>query len=416
MNAVVPDLFKGVAVVIDNGIGSEELVDKIIGNIRTSGGHVITKLELPEPDYDLEHFARVSFFIMDWNLKSVDGAPLDASVPMPAGLMKSMVEENIAFLQRISASRHAPVVIFTNQEPQEVLDALEADPELHRRAQANHILIKRKTEVVDKLYEVLEGWAKETPSVLTLKTWERSYLKAANDLFVDLHDRHTFWPVMMWQTFDDDETPPAMEMGRLLNRLVESRMGPLELDLSAFIPVIEEQKATDEAGYRTSMYKVLEGERFVRDERLPGNLWAPGDVFSYEPEQGNTTYWMNIRAECDCLRGNDDLLLYLLQVKKVEDAEKDVDPKFGNFTTEKDNEAIVYAMFDGTTYSIKFKDMKLKKVKDIKKEFKRVGRLLPPFLTRAQQRYASYVQRPGVPRVPKVLCPVPDAPEAAAGQ
>lgn len=35
----------------------------------------------------------------------------------------------------------------------------------------------------------------------------------------------------------------------------------------------------------------------------------------------------------------------------------------------------------------------------------RVGRLLPPFVTRVQQRYASYLQRPGMPRIPEVFYP-----------
>lgn len=403
MSAVLPDLFKGVAVVIDNGIGQEEQVDKIIGNIKAGGGHVIERLSLPDADYDLEHFARVSFFIMDWNLVSVDGVPLEANIRMPDHLAKEMVADNIAFLRRISESRHAPVVIFTNEDPDAVREALKADADLYRRVEVNHILIRRKDDVVDKLFEVLEGWAKETPSVLTLKTWERAYHRAANGLFIDLHDRTTYWPVMMWQTFGEDGLPPDVEMGRLLNRLVEARMEPMELDLDPFVPGIEEAKAKDEAAYRESMYKVLEGERFLRADRLTDDLYAPGDFFSYKADDGNVTYWMNIRPECDCLRGSEDRLLYLLKAAPLEEAEKLIDKDFGTFTVEKDNEAIVYAMFGGITYSVRFKDMKTKTAKQIKKDMTREGRLLAPFLTRVQQRYSGYLQRPGLPRPPAAL-------------
>ena len=64
---------------------------------------------------------------------------------------------------------------------------------------------------------------------------------------------------------------------------------------------------------------------------------------------------------------------------------------------------VVYAMFDGATFSVKFKDMKIMKVKNIEKDARRVGRLLPPFLTRVQQRYAAYLQRPGLPRIPAAM-------------
>jgi hypothetical protein len=39
----------------------------------------------------------------------------------------------------------------------------------------------------------------------------------------------------------------------------------------------------------------------------------------------------------------------------------------------------------------------------------RIGRLLPPYLTRLQQRYAAYLQRPGLSRIPKAAWPIPPA-------
>lgn len=405
MNMVGPNLFKGIAVVIDNGIGSGEAIDRILQNIRDGGGHAIPLPALPSADYDLEHFSRVSFFIMDWNLaNNAEGIPLDAGVRLPDTLNKAMIAENIAFLKRLSQNRHAPVFIFTNEEPQTVIDELSADAELHKSVEESHILVKRKVEVTDKLYEVLEDWANSTPSVLTLKTWERNYVRAANDLFIDLHNRTPYWPVLLWQTFGADEIPPEVEMNKLLNRLVESRMGLLELNLGPFMEAVEEQSEKDAPAYRKAMYQVLEGERFLRNERLREDLYAPGDVFAFPvPGEDRKTYWINVRAECDCLRGGDDHQLYLLQAKAVENVEERIDKTFGNFSNEKDNEAIVFAMIDGQTFSVMFRDMKIKTLKQIKKDYTRVGRMLPPFITRVQQRYAAYMQRPGMPRIPPAL-------------
>lgn len=400
-----PNLFKGIAVVIDNGIGTGEAIDKILTTIRESGGHAIELLALPQADYDLEHFSRVSFFIMDWNLSNnSEGIPLDAGVRLPEGLDKAMIADNIAFLKRLSQSRHAPVFIFTNEEPERVREELSIDADLHKSVEESHILVMRKVDVTDKLYEVLEDWASRTPSVLTLKTWERGYLRAANDLFIDLHNRTPFWPVILWQTFGTDEIPPEVEMNKLLNRLVESRMGLLDLDLAPFMDAAEEQRKKDEAAYRKSMFRVLEGERFLRNDFLKENIFAPGDVFAFPVQDNRTSYWINIRAECDCLRGSDDLPLYLLQAKIVEKVDKRINREFGNFNDERDNEAMVFAMIDGQTFAVKFKDMKIKTIKQIGKDKAvRVGRLLPPFITRVQQRYAAYIQRPGMPRIPEAL-------------
>lgn len=404
MTAVVPHLFKGIAVVIDNGIGTEDAIDKILANIKKGGGHAIGLTERPAEDYDLEHFSRVSFFIMDWNLANDENGPLPAGVKLPGGLDDAMVADNIAFLKRLSKNRHAPVFIFTNEEPSEVEEKLSTDADLHRSVQESHILVRRKVDVTDRLYEVLEEWAQTTPSVLTLKTWEKNYLRAANDLFIDLQNRTPYWPVLLWQTFGEDGVPPNVEMNRLLNRLVEARSELLDLNLDAFVEQVEAQRKQSDADYRASMHKVLEGERFLRNERLQDGLYAPGDIFAFPVQGGQLSYYINVRAECDCLRGKDDMQLYLLQVKRVEDAAAQIDQRYGTFTGEKDNEAIVFAMIDGETYSIRFKDMKIKTLKVMDKEgASRVGRLLPPFITRVQQRYASYVQRPGMPRIPAAL-------------
>lgn len=398
MTAVGPNLFKGIALVIDNRIGKEIEIDAILDDIKAGGGHYVTLEALPGDADDLDHFDKVAFFIMDWNLLGEPG------VFMPSELKKAMVAQNVGFLKRLGRSRHAPVFIFTNDGPEEVIAELNVDEDLRRSVEEKHILVLRKSEVAGKLYEVLEqDYAANIPSVLTLKKWERAYHKAANQLFMDLHNRTPYWPVMMWQTFGADDVPPEYELARLINRLVEARMEPTDLDLSGFIPALDEQAKKDEGGYRASMYKVIEGERFLREERLKKDIFAPGDVFSYATEQGGISYYINIRAECDCLHGSDGTELYLLRAKEVQDAESLINPTFGNFTDERDGEAIVYAMFEGRTVAVQFKDMKVKTIKSMAKDYKRVGRLLPPFLTRVQQRYAAYIQRPGLPRIPAAM-------------
>ncbi|MRL68784.1 hypothetical protein [Brevundimonas sp. SPF441] len=163
------------------------------------------------------------------------------------------------------------------------------------------------------------------------------------------------------------------------------------------------EMATAKAGeYHQSMYRVMEGERFLRNERLIENIYAPRDVFCSVAE-AEKFYYMNIRAECDCLHGSDSTELYLLRAKIVPDAERRINQTFGNLTDEQDKEAIIYAMFDGNTFSVQFKDMKIREVKKVKKDYVRVGRLLPPFLTRIQQRYSAYIQRPGLPRIPAAM-------------
>lgn len=410
MTIVGPNLFKGVAVVIDNGIDEEESITQILDNIAKSGGHTIKLKEIPGGSFDLEHFSNAAFFVMDWNLlNGDDGKPLPREVTVPQALKKEMVARNIEFLKRLSKSRHAPVFIFTNEDTGEVEELLAAHEDLSRGAEESHILVKSKSDVLDKVYEVLEEWGNARPSVVTLKTWEKTLNKAANELFVDLHNKTPFWPVVFWQTFDADGVPQSSEMMRLLNRLVESRLGTPDLDLSSFGPALKQKQDADEAQYLKSVHMVLEGERFLRDARLEKGAYAPGDLFLLPNEKGPPSYYMNIRPECDCIRGGDDHELYLLKVREVDPV---INEEFGAITDELHNEAIVFAMLDGKTFSIKFKDIKVKKLKALRDY--RVGRLLAPFVTRVQQRYSTYLQRPGLPRVPPSLIKVPESNAVAA--
>jgi len=62
-------------------------------------------------------------------------------------------------------------------------------------------------------------------------------------------------------------------------------------------------------------------------------------------------------------------------------------------------------MLDGISFCFQFKNLIVGEWKEWKD--RRIGRLLPPYLTRLQQRYSAYLQRPGLTKIPKVLLPLP---------
>ena len=72
------------------------------------------------------------------------------------------------------------------------------------------------------------------------------------------------------------------------------------------------------------------------------------------------------------------------------------------FSDQRELELLVDAGFSPLE-AIQFRDLKPVKMKILNKNYARVGRLLPPFATRVQQRYAAYIQRPGLPRIPPAL-------------
>lgn len=400
------DLFKGIAVVIDDelDVAGSQIV-QIREGIEAGGGYVVPLTELPQEETDFENFRGASFFIMDWQLHGGAVADEDGeihSVAIPAGLAKKQLEEKIGFLKKLGIHRLAPVFIFTAEPIEVVTAALEGDEDLHYQKDIpSHIFVMNKGDVIQSgIFAVLHQWVEKTPSALVLKTWEREYERAKNALFVDFYSKSIYWPALLWQTFVDDSIPPSDELGRLITRILFSRMTPFHLDMAAFLPELEQHRLKDQKGYRDMLLKVLEGERFVRKEGLHVDSIAPGDVFKYKGK-----YWLNIRPDCDCVirEGEADIELYLLKGEKAgASVLAEINVERGLFQ-EKDAESIVFSMVDGESVVFKFKDIYLEKWSE--KRAKRIGRLLPPFLTRVQQRYSSYLQRPGLPKIPKAAMP-----------
>lgn len=408
------DLFNGIAVLIDDEYGDENAaISAIAKQISEAGGHVIGLTSLPEAQ-QIANLRGASFFVVDWNLDSKPIVGEDGSleaIHIPAGVREASAEKTRKFLKDLRDRRFAPVFIFTNEPVDTVIESLGQDAGLYVKDQPTHIFVKAKDEVLDQgVFAVLTEWVEKTPSALALKRWEQEYESAKNALFTEFHSKSIYWPAVLWQTFKEDGVPPSPELGRLISRNLLSRMTPFGMDMEVFMPAVEERRAKDPEAYRDMLCKVLEGERFVANSGLHQDSVSPGDVFKFKG-----SYWVNIRPDCDCVPrpGSRDPELYLLKGSKVSDGKllSALDIDYG-LVRERDNECVVFQMTDGISVSFKLNELTQKKWSEIKG--KRIGRLIPPFSTRLQQRYAAYLQRPGLPKIPKAAMPLEAVANAAA--
>ena len=206
------------------------------------------------------------------------------------------------------------------------------------------------------------------------------------------------WPKIIWKNSGEDGVNPSCELGEVITRNLHTRMAPFEF---------KEEFLKPNAGDRVSQQElrsVLEGERFVSKTGLHDNNIATGDVFT---KSGKKKLYINIRAECDCIPDRskkgatiDDVQLYFLVAEKLSHKDEDglYSKKRGNFA-ETDGECIVFCMHGNHTYRVKFNKLEIITWAEIKD--KRIGRLLPPYITRVQQRYSLYLQRQGLPRTPQ---------------
>jgi hypothetical protein len=411
-----PSLFHGIVVVIDDeidvaGSGIVELKNQI----EAAGCHVVPMSKLPE-SASIANLREVAFFILDWNLygQSLKVGAEDAPVAAPAGLKKQNAQKAIEFLKRLTEVCVAPVFIFTNEDVAEIEEQMKKHLELDHEGDPSRILVKSKGEVkAAGIFEVLSKWMKDAPAVYVLKKWERAYASAKNELFRDFYAKSVHWPLVLWNTYKEDNVPPSAELGNLIGRNVLSRMIPFDFDLGPFDGAFK-ALAADEGKSRDAVIKVLEGERFLPRNRLHGDTLAPGDVF----KKGGDFY-VNIRPDCDCIARDGmvqaEVKAYLLKGSKITNAKvaERFISKYGTIS-ESDTESVVFGLTGGTTVSFQFGTLLVEDSGGWLPN--RIGRLLPPYLTRLQQRYSAYLQRPGLSRIPKAALPIiapPATPSAA---
>ncbi len=378
------DLCNGVAVIIDDEINKEKAnINDLIAQIKSKNIPTVESKELLSKE-SIVHLGNISFLLLDWEL-----------LDLPKGVKSDASEgNNITFLKEFSKKCFVPVFIFTNEVVGHIKKVL-TDNGLYVEGNPNWIFVKKKEELIGgKLFSEIESWLKENPSVYVLKEWEKEYNTAKNHLFREFFEINPFWPNILCSAFSEDKVNPSNLLGDIISKNLRARMLPMNFQVAP---------APSKDIPESELKNVLEGERFIKNAGLIPESIAPGDIFKYPTGK----YSLNIRSECDCIPDRnkpdsklEDVDLYLLEgdVLTRKQIQKRYDPEYGQFR-DHDSDAVVFSMLDGKSYSFQFKGVTIEKWGELKD--KRLGRLVPPYITRIQQRYALYLHRQGIPRIPK---------------
>lgn len=406
----IKKLLSGIAIIIDDKIKKEDSQDLIL-NIRDKlkDNHIsiLEYKDLPD-DSEIQNFNNISFILLDWQL---------FERPEPGMLMDEtlFINNNIKFLKDIRKVSFTPVFIFSNQPPNSIIRKL-SEEGIYNEGSNNYIFIKQKKDIISDvddnlLFNEIENWLKETPSMYVLKEWEHSLNKAKRDLFWSFYEINHNWPSVLQKTFTDDGSDVNYELGNFIYKNISARTEQITFD-----DAIVNQE--DEDISKEDIRKVLEAERFIKKGVLP-DMPFTGDLFEYEVDGNGSKekrYYLNIRPECDIARQRNPKLYCLecriLDEQRINSGNGDqISFNEGNFI-EKSNNTYIPFVDDGKIIEVRFRNMRIlkweEKLKDengneIDKMFKetRIGRLLPPYITKVQQRYSFYLQRQGLPAIPE---------------
>ena len=448
----VVNLFQGIAVIFDDEINvPTSTISRIKENIQSKNIPVAVYKEPPRQEI-IPSLSNASFVILDWEYTNdeldIGG---DERVLKPAVLKQAQDESLILFIRELLRRVFIPVFIFSSYADK-VERTLEAEG-LWDRNKENRIFIKHKSDIQseDQLFAVIEEWLKAMPSVYVLKEWEKTLSKSKDAMFLELYGYSPNWAKIIWDMLKEDTIEHQREFGEFVTRSLNNRIGAFTFDedvINAHEDISPEE-----------LQRVVEGERYiayVRSNELHRNEEDECDLVP-QPEQAYTgdlfkcgnNYYLNIRAQCDLSRQADPLL-YCIKWKKLQarnivtDSISDIklqtdgtlvfsadkcysledmveickdktrlqefNHNFAKFkngvffrkgTFLERNDKVIIGCVAGEKVLQFDLNICIEKYNDVKD--KRIGRILPPYITRIQQKCSQNMVREGVMPMPKEL-------------
>ena len=435
----VEKLFQGIAVIFDDEISNS---DSTISNIKK----LIEKKNIPVAVYNemprreiIPSLSNASFVILDWDYNNSKlSMEREERLLVPAELQNEQDEDLIRFIKELLRHVFVPVFIFSSKSEDDIKTTL-IDEELWYNDKPNRIFIKQKNEINSEkqFFGAIEEWLKSMPSVYVLKEWEQQMSKSKDKMFLELYGYSPNWVKIIWDMCKEDAIENHHEFGEFIMRNMNNRIG-----LYTFK---EEIIGAERDISSKELIQVIEGERYLTYDEPPQQAY-PGDLFKV-----NNKYYLNIRAQCDLSRKkeNEDYnpRLYCVEGKKLKDKEivteyitmtkeeklnfgtdecfsledmreickdnlklEDFNKKFKNHRNKiffrngaflERNDKVIVGCVDREN-ALQFNlDIQIKDFKDLKG--RRIGRILPPYITRIQQKCAQNMIREGVMPIPDVL-------------
>lgn len=379
-------------VVDDHVYRGNDVINGIVKYLENDNHLPLVKYEALPDKIESICFSNLSFLLLDWELNTLvddDGLPIQ-----DATLKAQNARENVDFIKQVVDKVVIPIFIFSNEDVNSIKNTL-SEYNIIDDDEKSPIFILSKSELFDNdkkciMFDKVNEWLKDTPSIYVTQKWKTAYLEAINGMALDMREASPFWPNLLWACYKKDGVNPSEEISSLINQNALSRIQPVEFDEN----ILSCRKACDEHILKS----LFERQCFMRNEYL-GGLSSTGDIYKWQQK-----YFLNIRPSCDCVGRDKKNKIYLIKGDKVKDKEIQnglFNDKYGNFNEQ--SNFVIVGPIDGFFFRFKFKDIVLEDFEE--KKDKRIGRLLPPFITRVTQKYGLYIHRQGLPRLPKEVIP-----------
>lgn len=389
------NFFKSTALIVDDEIvqNNKSKANKIKSAFEELGTCFLIYQDIPDEIF-WDSFNNISFAILDWDLKK-ESDEIEGVV-MGATLKEEKIQSLIMFIKHLLKRYVIPVFIFSQQNTEMIIQALNNDEETKWAIDQKQLLIKSKNALTTKTVKRhLAKWYSSNPSVSLIKAVDKSITAAKSDLFYNMYKIGCKWPLALYQTIlkdnpaDIDEEINDFIISALIGRIENQ---PLEKDLFS-------KKYKCKCDEISKIYSLSKLFTYGIDKP---NVAHTGDLYIHiDDSTGKKKYLINITANCN-IRYNEFLVLQG-EVPESYEYNKTIG------IVEKVNTCSI-PFLDGNKY-ITFNLRKYKIIKcksggynkmtpPCKDEYQRIGRLMYPYINILQNKFSQYVCRQGITRHP----------------
>jgi len=397
MGKLFEELCKGPVFVIDDMIGEGDLVDQLIDEIEDNNLPVLRYKSIAEARNRLPGLLFSNFTVLDWVMDG-GGDALSVGVQIGEEGKTTSEEEVISFINELQKICLAPVFVLSAFNKDEIILKLKSAGIITEGK--NWVFVENKSvlcEMEGVLISRIEDWIQESPHIYLAKCWTNEWLLKNTTVFWDLYRLNSDWPALFYRSFKDDGVDPILALRDTLFQLILSEIDCTSIDGSLLSREISTSDSASSESlkelYNRLVYTTNNIERDIR----------PGDIFKIK-EDDKDKYYLNIRPECDTTKREekDDPELYLLEGRSVK--HKDVKDRYkGKYGIVPWENELIMLHLDGNPIVQFYKKGLLVKPYSEMKDYKKVCRIVPPFITQIRQSYSSYLGRFGVPSYPRQI-------------
>lgn len=416
---------------IDNGIDTEPIPKKLLSNISENNFICVPSNKLLPNAFIENNSAIISMIIMDWSLWSENDDVVEMS-DKEALQYKVKIENlekgNVEFI-RLCVEYNIPVVIFTRFSIDAIESKLIRYKFIKKSIEEQPLLLI--TTKKDNISNIWEEWYSHLPSIHIFDIAREILQDAEKEFFSELIATNNSWIKSLWDSFCV-EKEFMQENGREYNinnfsliykdymakiiSCIVNRINVTDQKLDKeFLNTINAVSCT-----KQDAKKIIERIKYIENNKIDKKSIRPGDLFKC-----SGTYYINVRAECDTARG-DKPILYLLKGKKINEEKflnedvcsicQDMHDKPYRFLGKhfeliyNDRNFTIPYVDNGNIVQFSFNNLKLAEYSSNDnviiidgKNVKRIGRVLPPYSIKIQQRFTQYMCRVGLDALPKII-------------